>query len=89
MEPDVPGSEDLPLRESEGPAAHAEAMVHFQSRLSGRLLKHQARPSNLSAAERSLLGSCTGSHPAPSTAGSGAEETHVGKTQEGKCRVGE
>lgn len=89
MEPDVPGSEDLPLRESEGPAAHAEAMVHFQSRLSGRLLKHQAIPSNLSAAERSLLGSCTGSHPAPSTAGSGAEETHVGKTQEGKCRVGE
>lgn len=50
MEPDVPGSEDLPLWKSEGPAAHAEAMVHFQSRLSGRVIKHQARPSNPGAA---------------------------------------
>lgn len=44
VEPDVPGSEDLPLWKPEGPAAHAEAMVHFQRRLSGRETKHQARP---------------------------------------------
>lgn len=46
MEPDVPGSEDLPLWKPEGPAAHAEAMVHFQRCLSGRVIKHQVRPSN-------------------------------------------
>lgn len=51
VEPDVPGSEDLPLWKPEGPAAHAEAMVHFQSRLSGRVTKHQARPSNPGAVE--------------------------------------
>lgn len=51
VESDVPGSEDLPLWKPEGPAAHAEAMVHFQSRLSGRVTKHQARLSNPGAAE--------------------------------------
>lgn len=65
MEPDVPGSEDLPLWKPEGPAAHAEAMVHFQRRLSGRVTKHQARPSNPSAAGGRPPGSLTGSCPVP------------------------
>lgn len=52
LEPDIPGSEDLPLWKPEGPAAHAEAMVHFQRRLSGRVTKQQARPSAAGAGEK-------------------------------------
>lgn len=52
VEPDIPGSEDLPLWKPEGPAAHAEAMVHFQRRLSGTVTKQQARPSTAGAGEK-------------------------------------
>lgn len=65
MEPDVPGSEDLPLWKPEGPAAHAEAMVHFQRCLSGRVIKHQVRPSNPNAAGGRPPGSLTGSCSVP------------------------
>lgn len=94
VEPDIPGSEDLPLWKPEGPAAHAEAMVHFQSRLSGRVTKHQARPSNPGAVEGKPLGICTGSYPIPNeppsglTTGGWTEETPwTGEVWEEKCRL--
>lgn len=70
MEPDVPGSEEFSLWKPEGPAAHAEAMVHFQRRLSGRVTKHQARPPNPKAAVGRPPGSLTGSCPVPTNFGS-------------------
>lgn len=93
VEPDIPGSEDLPLWKPEGPAAHAEAMVHFQSRVSGRVTKRQARPSNPGAVEGKLLGICTGSCPIPNKPiwvlpQVGGERRHCGQGRSGRRNAG-
>lgn len=93
MEPDIPGSEDLPLWKPEGPAAHAEAMVHFQSRLSGMVTKHQARPSNPGAVEGKPLGICTGSCSVPNKPLQvlpqvGGQRRHRGQERSGRRHAG-
>lgn len=82
VEPDVPSSEELPLWKPEAPAAHAEAMVHFQRRLPGRVTKHQARPSNPSAAMGRPPGSLPGSCPAPTDHSEVGQRGHCGQ---GRC----